>query len=205
MPKIKFYTLWIALVLILFFGIQAIFPGFENALILDQHSFSEPWKFVTSMFLHGSLIHLLSNLFALIFFGFALEKTIGSEKFLGVYLVSGVLANLISVNFYPSSLGASGAIMGIIGCLAIIRPMMNVWSFGMILPMFAAAIVWVFVDAIGIFIPSNTGHIAHLSGIAFGIIFGVFFRIKNPTPKAHKVRVPEHLMRRWETLYMGGD
>ena len=205
MPKLKFYTLWIALILVVFFSVQNIFPVFESALILNQSSFTEPWRFLTSMFLHGSLLHLMFNLLALVFFGLALEKTIGSEKFLGVYLISGILANLISVNFYPSSLGASGAIMGIIGCLTIIKPLMNVWAFGMIMPMFIASIIWVIVDSIGIFMPSNIGHIAHLSGILFGGLFGIYYRIKNPEPRAHKIRVPEHLMRRWETLYMGGD
>lgn len=202
MPKLKFFSIWIALMIIIFFLIQKIIPGFEDFLILNNLSYSQPWRFTSSIFLHGSLIHLLSNLFALIFFGLALEKLIGSNKFLFVYLSSGIFANIIAINFYPSSLGASGAIMGIIGALTIIRPLMNVWAFNMIIPMFIAAILWIFVDSIGIFMPSNIGHISHLSGIFIGIIFGIFFRINNPQTKTHKVKVPEHLLRKWETLYL---
>jgi len=207
MPKIRYYTFWIALALIIVFALQSFISGFTDALILNDSSFSEPWRFVTSIFLHGSLAHLLANLFALLLFGFILERIIGSERFLAVYLVSGTLANLIAINFYSSSLGASGAIMGVIGALAILRPFMGVWVFGMILPMSIAAVIYVIIDAVGIFIPSNVGHIAHLSGIAFGIIFGIIFRINRikKERKTHKIKVPEHLLRRWETLYMGAD
>ena len=203
----KYYAFWIAIILVATFALQSFVNGFTDALILNESSFSQPWRFITSMFLHGSLSHLLANLFALLLFGFILERTIGSERFLAVYLISGILANLIAVNFYSTSLGASGAIMGIIGTLAILRPLMGVWVFGMILPMSIAAVIYIIIDAIGVFIPSNIGHIAHLSGIAFGIIFGTILRISKSKKekKTHKIEVPEHLLRRWETLYMGAD
>ena len=203
MAKFKFYTLWIALTIILIFILQTFIKGFTDLFILTEFSWIQPWRFITSIFLHGSAKHLLSNLFALIFFGFILEKTIGSNKFLGIYLVSGILANIIAINFYSSSLGASGAIMGIIGALTILRPTMQVWAFGMIVPMFIATIIWIIVDAIGVFIPSNIGHIAHLSGIFFGAIFGLIIKIKyEKKTKAQKINVPEHLIIKWETLYM---
>jgi len=203
MAKFKFYTIWIALAIILVFVLQTFISGFTDLFILNEKAYPEIWRFVTSIFLHGSAKHLLSNLFALIFFGLILEKTVGSNKFLGIYLVSGILANIVAINFYPSSLGASGAIMGIIGALTILRPTMQVWAFGMIVPMFVATIIWVVIDAIGVFIPSNIGHIAHLSGIAFGGIIALFLRSREETRmKRHKVNVPEHLIRKWETLYM---
>ena len=204
MARIKWYTFWIALSVIAVFILQSFIDGFTSLFVLNESSFIQPWRFITSIFLHGSLQHLLGNMFALLFFGFILEKTIGSNRFLGIYLISGILANLIAINFYTSSLGASGAIMGMIGALTILRPGMQVWAFGLIMPMFIAAIVWVAVDAIGVFIPSNVGHIAHLSGILFGGIFGIIIRLKHKKDsKNHKIKVPEHLLRRWETLYMG--
>ena len=164
------------------------------------------WRFATAIFLHGSLPHLLYNLFALILFGIILEKIIGSNKFLIVFFVSGILANVVSVNFYPVSLGASGAIMGIIGCLAIVKPFMSVWAFGMIMPMSVAAVLWIAGDVIGVFVPDNVGHIAHISGVVFGAIFGIIFRANHEVRrKRHMIEVPEHILRRWETLYMGGD
>ena len=131
----------------------------------------------------------------LVIFGLILEKLIGSNKFLIVFFTSGVLANIIAFNFYPSSLGASGSIMGIIGALTIIRPMMGIFAFGMIIPMFIAALIWIFIDLIGVFIPDNVGHYAHLSGIAFGLILGIFFRLNAEKVKRqhrHNIEVPEH-------------
>ena len=206
MQKNRFYTIWVALIIAIIFVIQTIFPGFTELFNLKSSNWIELWRFLTAIFLHGSIVHLLSNLFALVFFGLILEKIIGSNKFLLVFLASGILANVVAINFYPLSLGASGAIMGLIGALAVIRPLMGVWIYGMIVPMFIASIIWVVVDAIGIFIPDNIGHIAHLSGIFFGIIFGIIFRTNYETRrKRHMVEVPEHLLRKWETLYMGSD
>jgi len=95
-------------------------------------------------------------------------------------LFSGIIANIVSVNFHESSLGASGAIMGIIGCLTIIKPLMMVWAFGLIMPMFIAAALWITGDvlgSLGAFGETSIGNIAHLSGIAVGLVLGIFLRI----------------------------
>ncbi|MFA5993287.1 MAG: rhomboid family intramembrane serine protease [Candidatus Pacearchaeota archaeon] len=204
MPKVKYFTIWIAILIILVFALQNVFPAITEGLILNKSAIYQPWRVVTAIFLHANLSHLIFNLFALVIFGFILERLIGSKRFLLIFFVSGILANVIAFNFYSSSLGASGAIMGIIGALAVIRPMMGVFAFGVILPMFIAAIIWVAVDAIGIFVPDNTGHIAHLSGIFVGILFGIFLRKKHEErKKRHNIEIPEHMLRRWESLYMG--
>lgn len=171
--------------------------------MLNEQSWFQPWRFVTAIFLHGSLPHLLYNLFALLLFGLILEKLVGSKKFLYIFFISGILANVISINFYPSSLGASGAIMGVIGALAIIRPMMTVWAFGLIMPMAVAAVLWVAGDIIGVFFPSNKGNIAHLSGVLCGIVFGIIFRIKHHVKnKSSKIDISETLIDSWEKNYM---
>lgn len=180
--KLKFYSLWFILVNIIVFAIQNLpgIPGFTNLFVLNELALNgQVWRFVTSIFLHGSIIHLAYNMFALLFFGIALEKFIGSKRFLFVYFFSGIIANIISVWFYPSSLGASGAIMGIIGALTIIKPMMMVWAFGLILPMFIAAILWIAGDvlgAFGAFGDTGIGNIAHLSGVGIGLIIGFWLR-----------------------------
>lgn len=196
------YTILISAVIVLFFLMQILIPGFTETFVLNQDSFSQPWRFVTSIFLHGGAGHLLYNLFALILFGFILEKIIGSKGFLIVFFSSGIIANLISINFYESSLGASGAIMGIIGVLAVIKPLMMVWAFGMIVPMFIAAILWIVGDIFGIFFPSNVGNIAHLSGIAFGIIFGMYLLLKRKKIKQEKIKISEDSINSWENYYL---
>lgn len=211
MEKIKFYTLWLALACILVFIIQIFFSGFTDIFLLNSNSFQQPWRFITAIFLHGSFIHLLYNLFALIFFGLILEKLIGSKRLISLFLLSGVFANIISFWFYPSSLGASGAIMAIIGVVAVLRPMMAVWSFGMIMPMFILALLWVLGSFLGIFGfgDQGTGHIAHLSGIFIGLMYGLFLRARKVRQKlstefvARKVVLPEDYVRAWENHYVG--
>ena len=205
MPKMRYFSLWIAIVTVVIFILQYIFQNFNDLFILKQSAPFEIWRYVTAIFLHGSLPHLLFNLFALVMFGFILEKKIGTNKFLLVFFVSGIFANIVAVNFYPASLGMSGAIFGIIGAQVVINPMMGVFAFGMVVPMFIAAIIWAVVDIVGLFMADNTGHIAHLSGIIIGLAFGIFFRVNHETNKRrHTIEIPEHVLRKWETLYIGG-
>lgn len=186
--------------MIFIFLLQFVFSDFTQFFLLNQNSFNELWRFTTSIFLHGGFPHLLYNLFALVLFGSVLEKYIGSKKFLLVFFVTGILANLISVNFYESSLGASGAIFGIIGALVLIRPLLVVWAFGLPMPMFLAGTLWAFGDVIGIFVPSNVANIAHLSGMFFGLVFGWIYRERIPKKKEMKLIINESSMKKWEEV-----
>jgi len=205
MEKLKFYSLWFLLINVIVFALQYFISGFTDLFVLNELVLNgQVWRFVSSMFLHGSIIHLLYNMFALFFFGIALEKFIGSKRFLFVYFFSGIIANIISVWFYPSSLGASGAIMGIIGALTIIKPMMMVWAFGLILPMFIAAILWIIGDVLGIFFPSGVGNIAHLSGVGVGLLIGLFLRafVKKRKKANNRLEIPKYYIENWEDRHM---
>ena len=209
MKKIKFYSLWISLILILIFIIQN-FPGiqFTELFLLNQKAIDnfEIWRFFTAIFLHGSLTHLLFNLFALLFFGITLENLIDSKRFIITFLISGIIANIISVNFYESSLGASGAIYGIIGAITILKPTMIVYTFGLILPMFMATIIYIIADILRTFgaFNSNVGAIAHLSGIFIGFLFGIYFRLKIKKYQEGKIDIKfnENYMKNWEDKFM---
>lgn len=182
--------------------LQAYIPGFSELFLLNNLVFEgEVWRYVSSIFLHGGLSHLIYNLFALLLFGFILESMIGSKRFLLVFFCSGIFANIIGIHFYDSSLGASGAIYGIIGCVSIIKPFMMVWAFGLIMPISVAAVLWVIGDLIGLFVPSNVGHIAHLSGMFIGLVIGFFFK-KAPKKKKKKVFISEDYINSWEKSFM---
>lgn len=207
MEKSRFYALWLCLAMIIIFIVQNLVLGFSDYFVLNKSAFYnyEIWRFLSSIFLHGSLVHLLYNLFALALFGLILEKFIGSRKFLAVFFLSGIIANIIAVNFYDSSLGASGAIYGILGCLIIIKPMMMIFAYGFPMPMFIAGIVWIIAGFFGIFMPSNIGHIAHLSGMFIGILFGLYFRIfrkKQKIFKNQKMHIPKDYIESWEREYL---
>lgn len=206
MANNKYITLWLSLVLIGIFIIQILITNFTSLFSLNQNSLFEPWRFITAIFLHGSILHLFFNLFALIFFGLITENLIGSKRFFWFFMISGIFANIISFSFYPSSLGASGAIMGLIGLVAVLRPMMTVWAFGIILPMFVLAIIWVAASVLGIFGFGDTsiGYLAHLSGLFIGILYGFYLRLNKKIQKdnsiiyRNKIIIPEADIRKWE-------
>ncbi|GGN91311.1 hypothetical protein GCM10010969_02860 [Saccharibacillus kuerlensis] len=85
-------------------------PGIENV--------DSPWRYLTSVFLHGNFGHLLFNCFALLVFLPPLERLLGHIRYAVLYLVSGIIANVISLGAYNRmseffiSVGASGAIYG---------------------------------------------------------------------------------------------
>ena len=209
MKNQKFYSLWLSLIIIIIFILQNIIPNFTDLFVLNQKAITnfQIYRFLTAIFLHGSITHLAFNLFALFFFGLVLEKTIGTKRFLIAFFATGIIANIISVNFYNSSLGASGAIYGVIGAATILRPMMMIYTFGAIMPMFLAAIIYIIADilrAYGAFGPTNVGSIAHLSGIGLGLLLGVYYRNKFKQIKNRKieVRFDENSMNRWEDRFV---
>jgi rhomboid protease GluP len=79
----------------------------------------EWWRMVTSLFLHGSLLHLAFNMIALWQVGQLVERLFGSVRFTALYLIAGVCGSIASVMWNPNvnSVGASGAIFGIVGGL----------------------------------------------------------------------------------------
>lgn len=80
----------------------------------------QPWRLLTSVFLHGGFGHLLLNMLTLVFLGLLAERLVGSKRLLGVYLLSGVAGSLASLWWHSqgvNSVGASGAIFGLYGLL----------------------------------------------------------------------------------------
>ena len=98
-------------------------------LVPVRLSDAQPWSVVTiltSMFLHGGWIHLISNMWALFIFGDNVEGRMGPGRYLIFYLLSGVVASLTQVVIDPASrlpmVGASGAIAGVLGAYLILFP-----------------------------------------------------------------------------------
>lgn len=75
------------------------------------------WRLLTSTFLHGGLMHILTNMYGLLFVGIFLEPILGRTKFLATYFLTGLLASIASIWWYEAtiSVGASGAIFGLYG------------------------------------------------------------------------------------------
>ena len=203
MTKNNYTALWITGICIIIFIIQVISPLFTEAFKLTtSEALVRPWTLITAIFLHGSITHLLYNMFALALFGTILEHNIGTKKFLYLFFSAGLFASIASIPFYNAVLGASGAIFGIIGALAIIKPKMVVWFYGMPMPMVLAAIFWVAIDVLGIFAPSNTANIAHISGVLVGVVFGILLRSKFIQLKKQEITMDNKSIEEWEARYM---
>jgi len=112
---ILFFTLNNSLYIEYFYNLVLI-----NSNVIDQN---EIWRLFTSMFMHGDLNHLISNMFGLLIFGTYIEQSFSKIKYLFIYIISGLIGNLFTLLLYPGnviSYGASGAIFGIIGVVAVI-------------------------------------------------------------------------------------
>lgn len=200
----KGIAFWLTGICVVLFIMQLFIEGFTDLFLLNQQSLMQPWRFITSIFLHGSPGHLLYNGFALALFGSMLEALIGGKRFSVVFFITGIAANLVSLPFYDAALGASGAIFGILGTLIILRPGMMVFVYGLPMPMFIAGILWVAGDIIGVFTPSNIANLAHLAGIFFGFLFGAVYRRYIPRERSQPeiLRFDERSVRNWEDYYL---
>ena len=138
---------------------------------------SQPWTLFTAMWLHGSFWHILANMITLHFFGTYLSKLVGNRKFLSVYLIGGVVGNLLFALIAPSfatAIGASGAIFAAGGALAVMRPKTPVYVFPIPAPIpLIGAVIGGFV--VLSFFPGIAWE-AHLGGLIVGLIAGYFFR-----------------------------
>ena len=148
---------------------------------------------ITSMFMHGGIAHLFGNMMYLWIFGDNLENVMGHLRYLGFYLLCGVLAGLSHVfstvylgqNLLIPSLGASGAISGVLGGYMLLFPSrrVHVWLlFGIIsVPAFLALGLWIFfqvVNGMGALGGEEAGGIAysaHIGGFIAGLILVKMF------------------------------
>ena len=144
---------------------------------------SQPWTLFTAMWLHGSFWHILANMITLHFFGSYLSRLVGNRKFLAVYLIGGVVGNLLFALIAPpfaTAIGASGAIFAAGGALAMMRPKTPVFVFPIPAPIpLIGAVIGGFV--ILSFFPGIAWE-AHLGGLIVGLIAGYFFRRRERTP-----------------------
>lgn len=142
----------------------------------------------TSMFLHGSLLHLGGNMLYLWVFGNNIEDTKGKVVYPIFYLLAGIVATLAHVGLDPGStiplVGASGAIAGVMGAYLVLFPRVHIRSLIIFFVILFRDIearwllgIW-FVSQF--FINPNAGvaWAAHVGGFVFGVLAGLFWRAR---------------------------
>lgn len=184
----------------------AFVPLTDQLALVSADALYHPWTLVTSIFAHGSFEHLFFNMFALFLFGVLLENIIGGRRWLIVFFAAGILGGLAGIPLYDSSLGASGAIFGIMGALAVLRPKMVIYFSYVPLPMYVAVPLWAAGDLLGLFIPSGVANAAHLAGLAIGLAAGFIWRKEfgeaASIRKKYDIDIPESKWREWEDRYL---
>jgi len=147
---------------------------------------------VTSMFLHGSLLHLGGNLLYLWIFGNNIEDVMGRVRFLIFYILCGLAGALAQIAVRPASqvpmIGASGAIAGILGAYLVMFPAARVQTlfffifFARIVPVPALIVLgsWLLVQLVnaGNMGPGGVAWFAHLGGFLAGLLLIVPFRVR---------------------------
>jgi len=158
------------------------------------YAFDMPWTFVTSVFMHGSVSHLLFNMFGLFMFGSFLESRIGWWRFMLIYFVAGIAGNFgymfTSDNPLIPGVGASGAIYGVMGVLAVIAHRAHIYIMLLPIPvrMYIGVIIYVLVEIL-FFNRSNVASGAHLGGLAVGVAYGFYLRhLIRKIERKHSVR-----------------
>ena len=159
------------------------------------------WQLITSAFLHGSIPHILFNMIALYMFGGAIERTLGAREFILYYFVCALVASLLQLAvlwFFPPAeygptLGASGAIFGLLLAFGMMYPHEKVMLMFLPIPMPA----WLFVTGYAVLeltmgvtgIEPGVAHFAHLGGMLGGIVLIQYWRGRLPLkPKRRLLR-----------------
>lgn len=110
--------------LMIFSGVHLISPNGMELLQWGANRRNETmsgdwWRLLTSMFLHGGIMHLLLNIYGLVIAAIFVEPLLGRKKYFILYLLSGICGSIASIWWYPNtiSVGASGAIFGLYGAI----------------------------------------------------------------------------------------
>jgi membrane associated rhomboid family serine protease len=167
-----------------------------------------PEHLITSMFLHGSWMHLLGNMWFLWLFGNNIEDSMTRPRYLAFYLLSGLAAAIAQVAANPLSevpmVGASGAISGVMGAYLVLFPRVRVFTLvplgffmqSMALPAWAMLIYWTvlqLVGGIGSVVSEQGGGVAffaHLGGFIAGVALVKIFERRD--------RAMAHVTHHWE-------
>lgn len=155
-----------------FYLAALLLPGLEEKLFLNRYlvlNNHEYWRLLTVALTHGGIMHLFFNMYALLVLGNSIESAIGRNKFLLIFLLSQIGASLTSIYFSAFntvSVGASGAIFGLFGALAVISK-----RYGL-----ETKQIYVIVGinfAIGFILPGIDWR-AHLGGLISGVLVSLF-------------------------------
>ncbi len=152
---------------------------------LIQQQPTELFRLLTTLFLHGNVLHWVINISIFLLLAFAIEQVIGGQKFLTVFLLSGIVGNVFASYFLQSQdnvlVGASGAVSGLIGMWLVLFPRKKInfiLPIGLYMqktsmPLAVVIILWLLVQII-LQVQTNPSYdiawISHIMGFATGFL-----------------------------------
>ena len=172
--------------LLVHFFVYAAGPGpyqnffFDYGLVPIEFWQGSWWQPVTALFIHAGPIHLAVNMLALWSLGTPIEMTLGSRSFAWLYTISGFTGSLFVIfgqyDLANPTVGASGALLGLLGALAIFFPSSRLLVFFIPMSARTAAVVFGVGSILLAFYDSSTNisHIGHLGGLVGGLLYSRF-------------------------------
>ena len=143
------------------------------------------WTLLAALFVHGSVLHLFGNVLFLFVFGGTLQNSIGSCRYLTVFLTGGLAGFVLSLPFVARDagmVGASAAIFTVAACVMLVRPLKFSWLF--LAPQGLVAILYFLYNVLVVYDPKviagydpQVGYIAHVIGFVTGIPLGIVWSI----------------------------
>lgn len=142
-------------------------------------------RLVTSAFLHGGIVHLLFNMYALFVIGTQVENYIGKGKFIGIYIISAISGNLMTCVFSTNvSVGASGAIFGLLGALLYFGYHYRLYLGSVLKNQIIPLIIF---NLILGFMMTGVDNAAHIGGLIGGYLAMMTFGINGKTNKTDRL------------------
>ncbi len=187
-----FAAWWIMLLLQTDIAIQALIELGFQPVFLQSLGF-ELLTLISSMFMHGSPMHLLMNMIILILLGVPFEDRIGSRSFLRIYLISGFFGSLLtgSISLWNGDevdtihIGASGAVFGIMGAFVLLYPRLEIpMLLGPIfmhrVPVFLSTLVFVAMETLYVALGTSDGigHGTHMASFIAGVFLAPYYSNK---------------------------
>ncbi len=189
-------------------GVLTFYLGLTPKLVIENLYLWQPF---TYMFLHGGFFHIFLNMYALLIFGLPVEQAWGGRRFLLYYAFTGIGAGITiliintilgGANYITPTIGASGAVFGLLLAFGMLFPDAEILIF-FIIPMRAKFLVMLYggIELYSLIASSGqspVSHVGHLGGIIFGLVFFLIIRKRGISFKSKiiKARLNHEIDRR---------
>lgn len=191
--KVPYITYFLIAVNVIFYVVPMLLGSDVYQYIIDAYCIHGPsiragqyYRLLTGIFLHGNIVHLLFNCYALYVLGGQIESFFGKFKYIIIYLFSGLTGSLLSITLSGNvgSIGASGAIFGLMGALLYFGYHYRVYLGNVVKSQIVPLILLNL--AIG-FISSGIDNWGHIGGLIGGIVITMALGVKEKSSNFEKI------------------